>query len=332
MLRKTVLTLNTTLLLAALYPVQVAGADTAPAGIPPWAESATVAQQHEYTGDLSTAEQLRRDALRSAEQALGPDHKQVAVLLSNLGATLRLEGRYQDAYASSLRALEIAKASGDQRLLAAVLNGLGLALWNEPARAEPVLRRSLALYEQVGGDDRLGIAKIENNLASLYSNEHQYAKALELMTRALPLYEKYLGPEDPSLALALGNMFAILSEQHRAEEGEPYLRRALAIGEKVFPQTAAMAKLQVCVAALALSRGNLQESARILQSAIALEERTLGPAHPEVARSLGYYSLTLRRLHEKTAAKQAENRAKAILKGSRPISSDLHAERLGDGV
>lgn len=331
MSHKVVLTVKTTLLMVVFSRAWVAGADITPAGNTPWAESLSLAQQHEDTSDLPTAEQLRSDALRSAEQTLGPDHKQVAVLLSNLGATLRLEGRYQDAYALSLRALAIAKASGDKRLLAAVLNGLGLALWNEPARAEPVLRRSLALYEQAAGDDRLGVAKIENNLASLYSNEHQYAKALELMTRALPLYETYLGPVDPSLALALGNMFAILSEQHRAEEGEPYLQRALAIGEKVFPQTAAMAKLQVCVAALELSRGNLLESARTLQMAIALQERTLGPTHPEVARSLGYYSVTLRRMHDKTAARQAENRAKAILKGNTPISNDLHAERLGDG-
>jgi tetratricopeptide (TPR) repeat protein len=316
MLRKLVLHLNTSLLVAAFYPVQVTGADITPAGNTPRPDSLNITQQLQDAGDLATAEQLRRDALRSAEQILGPDHKQVAVLLSNLGATLRLEGRYQEAYALSLRALAIAKASGDKRLLAAVLNGLGLALWNEPARAEPVLRRSLALYEQVEGDDPLGIAKIENNLASLYSNEHQYTKALALMTQALALCEKHLGPEDPFLALALGNMFAILMEQHRAGEAEPYLRRAVAIGEKVFPQTAAMAKLQVCAAALELSRGNLQESARILQIAIALQEHTLGPTHPEVARSWGYYSVILRRMHEKTAARQAENRAKAILKGA----------------
>jgi tetratricopeptide (TPR) repeat protein len=327
MLLKVVLNLNTILLVAHFSPAWVAGADITPSRNTPWADSMGLAQQVQDVGDLATVEQLRRDALRSAEQTLGPDHKQVAVLLSNLGATLRLEGRYPEAYALSLRALEIAKASGDKRLLAAVLNGLGLALWNEPARAEPVLRRSLALYEQAEGGNPIDIAKIENNLASLYSNEYQHAKALELMTRALPRYEKYLGPEDPTLALALANMFAILSEQHRAEAGEPYLRRAIAIGEKAFPQTAAMAKLQVCVAALELSRGNPQESARILRLAIALQERTLGPAHPEVARSLGYYSVTLRRMHDKAGARQAENRAKAILKGGLPISSDLRAER-----
>ncbi len=318
-------------LMAVFTPAWVGGADFTAAGNIPWADSSRLAQQHQDTGDLATAEQLRRDALRSAEQMLGRDHKQVAVLLSNLGVTLRLEERDQEAYALSLRALAIAKASNDKRLLATVLNGLGLALWNEPARAEPVLRRSLALFEQADGDDSLDTAKVENNLASLYSNQHQHAKALELMTRALPLYEKYLDPEDPSLALALANMFAILSEQRRAEEGEPYLRRAIAIGEKVFPQTAAMAKLQVSVAALEFSRGNLQESARILQIAIALQERTLGPAHPEVARSLGYYSLTLRRMHDRTAARQAEDRSKAILKGSGPISIDLRAERLWGG-
>jgi tetratricopeptide (TPR) repeat protein len=311
MLRKLVLHLNTSLLVAAFYPVQVTGADITPAGNTPRPDSLNITQQLQDAGDLATAEQLRRDALRSAEQIFGPDHKQVAVLLSNLGATLRLEGRYQEAYALSLRALAIAKASGDKRLLAAVLNGLGLALWNEPARAEPVLRRSLALYEQVEGDDPLGIAKIENNLASLYSNEHQYTKALALMTQALALCEKHLGPEDPFLALALGNMFAILMEQHRAGgchgETSGLCRRARTQQRK--------------------SAGIRAYSPNRHRASGTHARSYASRGSPLLGLLLGNFAPHAREDRRQTGGKPRQSDPE----GSRPISSNLRAGRLGDG-
>jgi hypothetical protein len=145
---------------------------------------------------------------------------------------------------------------------------------------------------------------------------HQFPKAELEMTRALPIYERLLGPNDPELAQVSANMFAVLIAQRRAAEGEPYLRRALAIGEKMFPDSLRMASLQVGLAAFEASRENFKAAARLLTAVIATEERVLGPDHPELGHSLTAYSMVLRRMHQKTEAKHALNRANWILKSS----------------
>jgi len=205
-------------------------------------------------------------------------------------------------------------------LVGVALNALGVVLAGEgdPARAEPVMRRSLALLEESEGADSMDAAKAANNLAALYSNAREYAKAEPLVARALKGYEKYFGPDSPQIALPLANMFAVLAGQNRAQEGEPYLRRALAIGEKVSPGSLQMAHFQLCLAALEANRRNYQEAARLLESVIAIQERLLGPEHPELGRSLGSYSSVLRNLHQKTEAKEAQNRANMILKSALP--------------
>ena len=281
----------------------------------PWLAAAQIAQHREDSGDLASAEPIWREALRSAEAALDPGDPQIAALLSHVAGILHLEGRDREAYPLATRAVAIAEAAGDTRLIGFTLTHVGLVLTGEGefARAEPVLRRSLALVEQSAGAEALDTAIARNNLATLYSDTGRYAAAEQLQRLALPVYEKYLGPDAPAFATALANMFTILSSQRRAEEGEPYLRRALAIAEKKYPGTAAMAHLQVCLAALEYSRGRFLQARSILEAAIALEERTLGANHPEVARSLVCYSAVMKSLRRKSEARQAASRARLIL-------------------
>jgi tetratricopeptide (TPR) repeat protein len=285
----------------------------------PWENLSRLVEQRQEADDFSGAESLRREALSAAEDQLGPNDKQVAPLLANLAQSLHFEGHDSDAEPLARRAFSIAQESGDQKLMGVTLNTLGVVLSGEGerARAEPLMRRSIALLEQSEGADSLDVGKAANNLATLYSDTQQYAKAKQEMARALPIYEKYFGPDHPVVASVLGNMFIILSQQHRTAEGEPYLRRALAIGEKVFPESLKMADLQLGLAALESSHGNFRESARILQKVIAIQEQRLGPEHPQLARTLVSYSYVLRRLHQKTEAEQAQNRASLILRSLR---------------
>jgi len=192
-----------------------------------------------------------------------------------------------------------------------VLSGEG-----QKARAEPALRRSVALLEESEGEDGLNTARAANNLATVYLDTQQYAKAEAEMTRALPIYEKRLGTYDPETAQAYSNMFTILVAEHRAAEGEPYLRRALATGEMLFPRSLQMANLQICLAALEESREHYKEAALLLEKAIKTQEKVLGPEHPDLAGTLAGYSNVLRHLHQKTEAKNAQNRANMILKST----------------
>jgi tetratricopeptide (TPR) repeat protein len=285
---------------------------------PGWEKLTRLAIERQEADDLAAAERLRREALRDAEEKLGPEDTLIASLLANVAQSLHLEGRDAEADPLLRRALLIAEQSGDLKLKGKVLNTLGIVLAGEGnrARAEPVLRRSVALLEEAEGKDSLDVAKALNNLATIYTDTRQYAKAELEMRRALPIFEKHLGADDPMVAMVSGNVFTILNAQHRVNEGEPYLRHALAIGEKAFPQTLKMANLELCLAALEAGRGNLKEAARLLEKVIAMQERLLGPEHPDLAQSLIGYSTVLRSLHQKSEAKIVQNRANLILKSA----------------
>lgn len=282
----------------------------------PWEGLTRLANQHHDLDDFAGEEKLRREALRLAEEQLGPDDLTKAPLLSNLALCLHSQGRDAEGDPLVRRAVSIAEQSGNQQLFGLMLNSLGVILagQREIGRAEPVLRRSVAILEAVEGEDGFEVAQAANNLATTYAETQQYAKAEKELARAIKVYEKRLGPTHPLYASVLGNMFVALYEQHRITEAEPYLRRALAIGEKAFPNRLPMANLLYCLSALEASHENFKESARLLEKVIAMKEKILGPQHPDLPPALTSYANVLRRLHQKGPAKEAQNRADFIQK------------------
>ena len=275
-----------------------------------------LAAERQDADDFAGVEKLRREALRLAEEQFKADDARLAAPLTNLALSLHFQARDAEAEPFARRAVFIAEQSGNQALLGATLNGLGVVLagGGQKARAEPVMRRSVAILEEAEGPEGLEVAQAANNLATLYTETQQYSKAELQLGRVLPVYEKRFGPEHPLYAMALGNMFTTLYQQNRASEGEPYLRRALTIGEKVFPNSLNMARLWQCLAALEVSHGHSKEAAPLLEKVIAVEEKLLGPLHPELARALENYSGVLRQLHQKSESKNAHNRAAFIQK------------------
>jgi tetratricopeptide (TPR) repeat protein len=233
-------------LLAVIASVFVASSAQAGYAQPEGAELSRRALERQQKGHPDEAVEMYRQVVDLREKLLGPQHKDVAVALNNLGVALRLAGRTAEADPVFRRALQIAEASSDRRLLATVLGGLGATLVDagEYPRAEPVLRRSLALFDAAVGPDSLESAEALNNLAMLYRRTGDMARAQDQLERALPLMEKHLGSLDPSLAIALNSMFVVLAEQKQWDRAEPFLRRALAIGQEVFPDSAQMSEFR----------------------------------------------------------------------------------------
>ena len=58
------------------------------------------------------------------------------------------------------------------------------------------------------------------DLALLYDNQGQYAKAEPLYQRALAIWEKALGPEHPELLKSLENYAVLLRDIGRPKEAE----------------------------------------------------------------------------------------------------------------
>jgi tetratricopeptide (TPR) repeat protein len=119
---------------------------------------------HRAQGRLTEAEPLYQRALTIVEQALGPQHPQVAVGLNNLAGLYHAQGRLTEA--------------------------------------EPFFQRALTILEQALGSIHPHVAAALNNLAGLYRAQGQYAQAEPLFQRALTLREQALGPAHPDVVPA----------------------------------------------------------------------------------------------------------------------------------
>jgi tetratricopeptide (TPR) repeat protein len=59
-------------------------------------------------------------------------------------------------------------------------------------------------------------------------------------------------------------------------------------------------------------QGKHAEAEPLFQRALAIQEKALGPDHPDVAKVLGNYARLLREMKRGAAARDLEGRAKAI--------------------
>ena len=233
--------------------------------------------------------------------------------LSNAGVQLRLAGQPAEAIVKFNAAIKIAEADSDDRLLATALSGLGASLIDqgELARAQPVLRRSLALFEKSTGANSLETAEAANNLAMIYRRNGDLAHAEEALERALPVLERHFASASHEMEIAYNNMFILLAEQKRWDEAEPYLHRALHAAY-LLPENADRADVEENLALLEAHRGEFTEAVETMRRVIATEERMLGNQAPRLASSLASYATYLRKISQKSEAQRAEQRARVI--------------------
>src|SRR5205085_380647 len=112
-----------------------------------------------------------------------------------------------------------------------VMNELGCFFMNKADyhRAEPLLRRALAIDEASYGPEHPNIAIRLNNLAKLLRATNRLCEAEPLHRRALAIDEKSYGPEHPDVAIDLNNLACLLKNTNRLAEAEPLYRRAFVI-------------------------------------------------------------------------------------------------------
>ena len=88
--------------------------------------------------------------------------------------------------------------------------------------------------EKALGKDHLDLATTLTNLAFLFRDQGQRAKARPLYERALAIREKALGKDHADVGATLYNLAVLLDEQGAPAEARPHFERALVIDEQVF--------------------------------------------------------------------------------------------------
>jgi tetratricopeptide (TPR) repeat protein len=183
--------------------------------------------------EFRPAQALYERALAIHEEALGPNHPNVAIDLGNLGAALHDQGDLEGARARHERALAIdEEALGPSHPNVAIrLSNLGAVLYDqrdlEGARAR--LERALAIDEEALGPSHPNVAIRLSNLGAVLRGQEDLEGARARLERALAIEEEALGPNHPKIAIRLGNLGAVLRDQGDLVGARTCLKRAVAI-------------------------------------------------------------------------------------------------------
>ena len=167
----------------------------------------------------------------------GPTDYHVAIVLSNLGNSLRRTGRAHQAAPLYLRAVAIAEQADDKVLLAQCLNNYGwfLHVMGDGAGAEPAFRRTLALALEIVGPDHPFTGVARANLGYALSDQGRWAEAEAPFREGLAVYEGGVGPDSPDLLDTIEGYAAVLDQLGRAEEAEALYERSRAIASTRLP-------------------------------------------------------------------------------------------------
>jgi hypothetical protein len=292
-----------------------------------WTDAAiAVASLLHILAKYSEAGPLMIEAQTVLEKKHGVESKEVAIILNNRAQLLQATNRLAEAEPLMRRALAIEEQSygTEHTEVARDLSNLALLLKisNRIAVAEPLTRRALAIDEQSNGTEHPDVAIRLNNLAGLLFATNRLAEAEPLMRRALAIDELSYGAEHPSVASNLNNLAQLLLATNRLAEAEPLMRRALAIDEQSYgAEHPSVARDLNNLATLLLNPKLLAEPEQLmrlalaemlLRRALAIDERSYGAEHPDVARDLGNLSTLFYATNRLADAEPLMRRALAI--------------------
>jgi tetratricopeptide (TPR) repeat protein/transcriptional regulator with XRE-family HTH domain len=234
------------------------------------------------------AEELFEQALRKAEQVLGPRHPLIAYPLHGLADVCLVQGKYEEAEPLFERTIRVRERTlgPDHLLLATSLNRFGV-LFREQGKykqAETLCMQALHIWERTLGPEHLQLARPLYNLGALYFKQGEYGHAEMLYQRALCIQERSLGSEHPQVALSLESLAILYAEQEKYLEAEPLFRRALGIRESILGSEHPKIGLSLHnLAEFYRLQGKYSEAEPLFYRSLHVYEQTLGQDHRDLA-------------------------------------------------
>jgi tetratricopeptide (TPR) repeat protein len=157
------------------------------------------------------------------------------------------------------------------------------------ADAESCYRRAITLLGEIYGADDPALTRPLQNLATLYLDQGQYAKAEGLQRRLLALKAGPGGPAPIESMRTLHLQAVILHSRRRYADAEGLYQKALSFGDQSHTDEAREATAAVLnnLAMLYIQTGRPTEAFGPLQRVLGVFENSLGQNHPSLVRPLG---------------------------------------------
>jgi CHAT domain-containing protein/Tfp pilus assembly protein PilF len=245
-------------------------------------------------GDLAAAREHMQRALAIQEKLkIG-----IAPMLINLGGLAYYEGDYAAAREYFEKALELfmkVKGKIGERNLGVPIALADLGQLYEAqgdlATAREFCGRALAIVE-AEHPQTLFLAGDLNEMAEILRKEGRLSEAHEYYQRALAIREK-IAPDSLLVSETLEGLAQLARARHDPSMAMKYEIRALEMAEKSCSNLWCTPKFLTTLGELAYEQGDLAGSENYLRRAVDIREQSLGPNHPDLARSLDDLAITL---------------------------------------
>jgi len=284
-------------------------------------------------GLYDPAQGLLEKALDIRTEALGPDHPDVAITLSDLGNVQWHKGDLAKAKALLDQALTIREKQfgPDSAEVANSLHDLGTLNYTQGnyGEARGLLERSLAIREKVLGPEHEDVTNTLNTLGAIAYKEGDLKKAGEIWERTLAIRERVLGADHPYLAQTLNNLAVVHIYTADPKGAVPLLERVVRIQEKVLgPKHPDLASGLSNLGDAIFKSGDLAAAKPYFVRAVAIMEAA-SPDHPELARFLDRLARVLLQEKDLKGAQGLYDRSLALRKKALGPENPEVGESLG---
>lgn len=178
------------------------------------------------------------------------------------------------------------------------------------AEAEPLLKRALAIREQVLGAEHLDTALNMAALGYLYTLQGKYEQAVPLLARALSISEQLFGSEHPQAAMFMDDLATTYALQGQHKQAEQLYQRALSIKEHLLgpehPHTGISLNNLAWIYTLL---GQDLDAEPFYKRALTIYEKAYGFEHPTTALILDNLASLYCRLGQYAQAEPLHQRA-----------------------
>jgi serine/threonine-protein kinase len=272
-----------------------------------------------YRGDLAGAEAYHRRAFDIFHERLGADDSLTVNARLKIGATLRREGRtdeaereFRDVLATRQRILP----AGDPQIAEAMLK-VAYLLDEDRGRyeeAEPLYRRALEIRRHAYGNASPLVAATLFDISFLQSRRGDHVGAVASARQGLEIARAAYGGNHPVVADFTAALAAALHRAGRLAEAESFYRRAIALDERTRgPAHESVAGVETDLARLLVDRGNYAAADSTARDALRIRTQAAGVNSPNTAATEGLLGLVLTREARYAAADSTLHHAVAAL-------------------
>lgn len=205
--------------------------------------------------DLVRAEALIRESVELRRRFLGPDHPETVESRNTLALVLHARGNWKEA--------------------------------------ESIFRELLERRDLLRQREFLETAVL-SNIGAVLTDEGKFRDAEQFLNECVDIRRRTLGNNHPRLGLVLGKLARTYLQDGRYDEAEAAARESLAIRERSLGPNGGDVAPALSVLGAIRSELNQPDAAALLERAIEIRKRTLGPDTPEEAADL----LRLAWIHE----------------------------------